>query len=284
MLIEYVELTTADGLKLPAAYFAPFGVSPSKAIDSLLLNPGTSGTFSTPPVFQLAKMLSERGYGTLSLGTRGRDIAWRAAGKPGYYGAAYEDIDDCRIDLNAGLDFLRDQGFKATAVGGHSQGAAKALYYAAKEKHPLLAAAISLSGPRFSAEYYRQSEEAANFERNLDRAKALVAAGTPDALFEQDFPTKGTLRTASGYIEKYGGETFNVVALCERITVPILRITGENETGVVQRGVAEDLMRLAVNSPHRRALIAPGGDHSYTPDVLQLVEEGIAGWLAELPG
>jgi pimeloyl-ACP methyl ester carboxylesterase len=284
MLIEYVELTTSDGIKLPAAYFAPFGVPASKAIDSLLLNPGTSGSFNNPPCFQLAKMLSERGYGTLSIGTRGRDIVWRSPGKPGFYGAAYEDLDECRLDFSAGLDFLRDLGFKATALGGHSQGGAKALYYAENERHPILAAAISLSGPRFSASYYRASEDAAEFEKNLAKAQALVDAGTPDALFAQDYPKKGTLRSARGYIEKYGGETFNVVAGCDKITVPLLRIVGELETGVVQREIGEDLMRMAVHSPHRRALVVPSGEHSYSPSVLQLVEEAIATWLAELPG
>ncbi len=280
MLTDVVHIPTQDGLRLPAAYFA---AEPQTAIDAVILNPGTSGSFHNPPMFLLAKLLADRGFPALNLATRGRDVVWHDNASGRYFGSAYEDVVESAGDLGAALDYLVSRGHKRIAVGGHSLGGEKAVYYAAHDPAPNLAAVISLSGPRVSNSSYLASERADDYRRNVAKAEALVAAGTPDALFELDFPTTPTLRTAAGYLKKYGGEDLNFASWIDRIRVPLLRITGEKETNVSQRGVAEDMMRLAVNSPHRKAVIIPGAGHLYSDAETVQIADAIAEWLCSLP-
>ena len=99
---------------------------------------------------------------------------------------------------------------------------------------------------------------------------------------EFDFPIGPSLIRAGGWLEKYGAETYNIETWCHRITVPLLRVEGELEQGVVQRGVADLLMERATESPHRRSVVIPGGDHAYST-VLGDVGAAVVDWLDGLP-
>ena len=62
-------------------------------------------------------------------------------------GAAYEIVDDCRHDLLAWLDLLRERAGPRIALVGHSLGAVKTIYALAHEDVPLQCA-IAISPPR----------------------------------------------------------------------------------------------------------------------------------------
>ena len=216
------------------------------------------------------------------MSTRGHDIAWRDGAGGRYLGSGFESIDDCGLDFRGAFDLLAARGHRRLALLGHSLGGTKALYHAAHDPDPRMAAVVSCSGPRWSASFYEASERADDFRRNRDRALALVESGRPDELMEFDFPIGPSLMRAAGWLEKYGGESYNVASWCERIALPMLRVEGELEAGVVQRGVAELLMERATASEPRRAVVIPGGDHAYST-VLDEVAAAVVGWLDELP-
>jgi alpha-beta hydrolase superfamily lysophospholipase len=281
MNVDIVEITTSDGVPLPAA-FLPSEAPARAAVDAVILNGGTSAAFYHQPLFGMMPRLAEAGFAALSLSTRGHDVVWKAPGHPGYVGSAYERIPECLLDFNAAIDFLANRGYRRLAIVGHSNGALKAIYYAAHEPDARLGAVISCSGPRFSARWYLATERAEEYRQNLATAKALIDAGTPDALFELTFPTEPLLRSAGAYLDKYGGEEYNFEEWADRIRVPLLRLTGELETNLNQRGVAEDLMRLAVNSPHRKAVLIPGAAHRYSDENARFAADTIVAWLQSL--
>ena len=284
MQVELVEITTEDGVALPGAYLAPAAgtAARERAVDAVVLNPGTGGAFHSRVLLDIGAALAEAGYGALTMSTRGHDIAWRHAAGRRYLGSAFESIADCGLDFRGAFDLLAARGHTRLALLGHSLGGTKALYHAAHDPDPRLDAVVSCSGPRWSASFYEASERAEDFRRNRDRARALVEAGRPDELMKFDFPIGPSLIRAAGWLEKYGGETYNIASWCDRIAVPLLRVEGELEQGVVQRGVADLLMERATASEHRRAVIIPGGDHAYST-VLGEVAAAVVGWLDELP-
>jgi pimeloyl-ACP methyl ester carboxylesterase len=284
MQVELVEITTDDEIALPGAYLAPAAgaAGRERAIDAVVLNPGTGGSFHSRVLLGIGAALAEAGYGALTMSTRGHDIAWRHAPGGRYLGSAFENIADCGLDFRGAFDLLAARGHRRVALLGHSLGGTKALYHVAHDPDPRLAAVVSCSGPRWSASFYEASERADDFRRNRDRARAFVEAGRPDELMEFDFPIGPSLMRAAGWLEKYDGETYNIASWCDRITLPLLRIEGELETGVVQRGVAELLMERATASEPRRAVTIPDGDHAYSR-VLDEVATTVVGWLDELP-
>ncbi|MFN8534792.1 MAG: alpha/beta fold hydrolase [Dehalococcoidia bacterium] len=283
MIVDVISVPTPDGLELPAAFLPPQG-SFNGAADAVILNGGTSASFYSPPLFGLMPAFAAAGLGVLSLATRGRDIVWKQLGKPGYYGSAFESIADCIPDFNGAIEALGKRGFSKVVVIGHSNGAVKAIYYAAHEPDRRLTAVVSCSGPRFSAAWYAASDRAEEFRQNVARAQALVDSGQPDGLFELTFPTEPLLRSAQAYLDKYTTEAYNFAEWSDRIRVPLLRLTGEREGNVVQAGVAEDLMRLAVNSPQRQAMVIPGAAHRYSESEAQFVADATIGWLQSLAG
>ncbi len=284
MHVELTEIGTADGLALPGAYLAPAAGTSGRdrAIDAVVLNPGTSGAFHSRVLLGIGAALAEAGYGALAMSTRGHDIAWRDRAGNRYLGSGFERIADCGLDFRGAFDVLAERGHRRLGLLGHSLGGTKALYHAAHDPDPRLAAVVSCSGPRWSASFYEASERADDFRRNHDRARALVEAGRRDELMEFDFPIGPSLMRAAGWLEKYGDETYNVERWCDRIAVPLLRVEGELETGVVQRGVGELLMERATAAEPRRAITIPGGDHSYST-VLGEVSAAVVAWLDELP-
>jgi dienelactone hydrolase len=284
MQVELVEIATKDEVALPGAYLAPAAgaASRERAVDAVVLNPGTGGSFHSRVLLGIGAALAEAGYGALTMSTRGHDIAWRHAAGNRYLGSAFESIADCGLDFRGAFDLLAARGHTWLALLGHSLGGTKALYHAAHDADPRLAAVVSCSGPRWSASFYEASERADDFRRNRDRARALVEAGRPDELMEFDFPIGPSLMRAEGWLEKYDGETYNIASWCERITLPLLRVEGALETGVVQRGVADLLMERATASEPRRTVTIPDGDHAYSR-VLDEVAATVVSWLDELP-
>jgi pimeloyl-ACP methyl ester carboxylesterase len=199
-----------------------------------------------------------------------------------YLGSAYERIEDCALDYAPAIDWLNDRGYRRIALLGHSLGATKALYYAAHDPDPRIKAVIALSGPRWSAKSYLASESAEKFTENLTRAQETVAAGRPDELLEITFPIGPTMFGAANYITKYSGETYSIAEWADRITIPSFRIDGEYETLITIRGLGDELVKYAVNSPHRGAEIIPGADHFYN-GVMDLATAPVIRWLDQLP-
>ena len=281
MTQEPVLLTTSDGLALPGIFETP-DTAADGFIDAVLLNPHVSGSYynGEQPAFRSA--LAAAGYPVLSISTRGHDLVWRDVPSGRYFGSAYERIEECRLDFEAGLRWLAERGYTRIALIGHSLGGTKSLFYAAHDPSPLMAAVVSLSSPRWSASAYLHSPDAERFQRNLDRAQQAVDAGHGARLIEIDFPIGPTLFSAQGYLTKYGAETYSIVEWCDRIQVPLFRIDGELEQWIAISGLGDELVRYAVHSPHRATVIIPGGDHWYT-GVMDAATSAVTNWLHSLP-
>jgi pimeloyl-ACP methyl ester carboxylesterase len=277
--MELVELMTADSVDLVAALI-PAATRWDGAIDGVIVTPGTAGTFATRPMLTFAEMFAAAGVPALSLGTRGHDLVWRARKAGRYMGAAYEDIRDTVLDIEAALSVMEARGLRRIALVGHSLGGVKMPYYAAhRPEDPRVAAVVSCSGPRWSASHYLATDRAAEFQRHLDIANGLVAEGRGGELFEMTLPVGPFPITASGYLDKYGGENFNQLTWAHQIRVPFLRVQGAQETPLVQYGFHEELMARLTASPAKRVLHVDA-NHQYAGKEREIVDS-ILGWLRE---
>ena len=147
MHVELVEITTEDEVALPGAYLAPAAdAAPrERAVDAVVLNPGTGGSFHSRVLLGIGAALAEAGYGALTMSTRGHDIAWRHAAGRRYLGSAFESIADCALDFRGACDLLAARGHTRLALLGHSLGGTKALYHAAHDPDPRLAIGQAVS-------------------------------------------------------------------------------------------------------------------------------------------
>lgn len=274
--VNLVQVTTRDGLRLDGSYQLA-QVPPSVPVDAFCLVHGTGGNFYSSSLFDaVAQRLLELGCGVLRVNTRGHDgISTAVTAKGGRrLGAAYELVDDCRHDLAAWLDWLRQHAGQRLGLIGHSLGAVKALYALAHEPAEL-AALVALSPPRLSYSWFCASPEAEAFRQTYQRAEALVQAGEPSALLEVKLPLPFVI-TAAGYVEKYGpDERYNYLKFLPAVRCPTLVTFGsiEVENNMAFRAAPEAVAELAANSPCLRVVTVAGADHFYTNGRKQLLDQ-----------
>src|SRR5712691_9251975 len=117
---------------------------------------GVGSTFYGPSFFDtVGDALVANGTAILRVNSRGHDQAYHLQQRR--LGAAYEVIDDCRLDFTAWLDFAAARGFRRVALWGHSLGAVKTIYFLSVARDPRVICAVASSPPRFVHQAYLDS-------------------------------------------------------------------------------------------------------------------------------
>ncbi|MSO65832.1 MAG: alpha/beta fold hydrolase [Alphaproteobacteria bacterium] len=293
--MELVSCLTPDGVRLDGLWTAGSGSS-QLGVDVVIMHHCVSGTFYGTGFYNAAvEHLAKKGVAVLRVNNRGHDIVNRQT-KPGggffYLGAAFETVDDCRIDWRAWNDVAERRGARRIALWGHSLGAVKTLYYANKERDSRVVAAIASSPPRFShAQYKTDPLEWPLFERQLEEAKALVAAGKGDTLLSVTRPAS-LMMAARSYVEKYAPpEGLDYTRFIPTIAHPVLLTMGRLE-GIESKpgssrislyGSDQYLRDLAATHTQMGYALVPGADHFYT-GVERALTDVVLGFLRDRLG
>ena len=269
MLIELVHATTRDGIRLDGSFQAlPVATASAFPYDAVCLVHGTGGNFYGSTLFdELASRVIEWGCAVLRINTRGHDgISTGATAHGGRrLGAACEVVDDCRHDLAAWVDWLKQRSGPRIGLIGHSLGAVKCLYALAHEPALCVKGIVAISPPRLSYSWFCTSPEGPPFLETYGNAQRQVEAGNPGALIEVKLPLAIAI-TAAGYVEKYGpDERYNFLHFARSVPCPTLITFGgvEVENNMAFRGAPE-----AARALDRAGRIAvetiAGADHFYS--------------------
>jgi alpha-beta hydrolase superfamily lysophospholipase len=285
MLVDLVQTTTRDGIRLDGAYQSPADPA-SVAVDAFCLLHGTGGNFYNSTLLDgLTERLLALGCGVLRVNTRGHDgISSAATARGGRrLGAAYEIVDDCRHDVAAWVEWLRHRAGPRIGLAGHSLGAVKALYSLAQEPAIGAVCVLGLSPPRLSYSTFCAGPQAQDFLATYHEAERRVRNGEPAALLDVKLPLPFVI-TAAGYVDKYGpDERYDYLRFVAGVPCPTLITLGgaEVETNMAFRGAPEALAAVAARHPRLRVTVLDGADHFYTaarPELAELVES----WLREV--
>jgi alpha-beta hydrolase superfamily lysophospholipase len=267
MLVDLVQTTSRDGVRLDGAYQAADSPGASGwPVDALVLVHGTGGNFYSSTLLEaLAERFLGNGVAVLRANTRGHDLMCNVSTTRGgkRLGAAYEVADDCRHDLLAWAGWLKARVGPRVGLVGHSLGAVKCLYAQALEPELRAACAVAISPPRLSYSWFRSSDRAAEFLETFGRAERLVQAGEPEALLEVRLLLPMVI-TAGGYVEKYGpDERYNWARFLSKVTCPVLLTFGavEAATNMAFRDSAAAVKEAA---PLAHVEVVPDADHFYT--------------------
>lgn len=310
MLVDLVEVTAADGLRLDGALYPPQAANSADAaptslagFDAALIVHGTGSNFYASRFLGfLADRFTKAGLAALVVNTRGHDQICSALvrhpdGSTGSrtIGSAYETVDDCRLDLAAWLKLLAERGYRRIALVGHSLGAVKCVYASvqsatddalraafANDGSPGVGAVVAISPPRLSYEHFSQSVRGPGFLEEHAAAERLVADGKPEALMEIRFPLPYVI-TAAGYLEKYGrDERYNLLKLVDRLPRPTLFTFGglEIQQGIAFRGFPEALQDKKDEGAKLNIAVIANGDHNYTL-VQSTLMDTIERWLGK---
>lgn len=280
-MIELVETTTADGVRLHGALFLP--ETERQPAGAVLILHGAGGNFYGSTLFAgLIRAVNRLGLAALSVNTRGHDAVSTAVTPSGVrmYGAAFEVVDDCRYDVAAWLEWLRQRGYRWLTLMGHSLGAIKAIYSQVHAADTDVRAVIAISPPRLSHSHFAASTAAGEFLPEYAEAARLVEDGQGNTLMSVRFPIP-YLVAASGYVDKYGpAERYHVVRHAKQVARPMLFTFGtiELRRGVAFEGLPEQLNALAGQGNDLTVAVIAGADHFYTAARGELAGQ-IESWL-----
>lgn len=234
MQVELMTTIAADGVKLEGAWHAPRRAT-GLALDALVCVHGTGSNFYASSLLNaLAESLVEEGVAALVVNTRGHDAVSTLSTPQGAVrgGAAYEIVDDCRLDLAAWVEAARRRGCQRIGLLGHSLGALKSLYYAAHRPAIVPACVIAISPPRLSYEAFVAGPRSADFLKAYEAARQAVDHGRGDELVEATFPFAYVV-TARSFLDKYGPEMkYDLLAQVQGATCPLLAVYGGAEVAM----------------------------------------------------
>jgi dienelactone hydrolase len=283
VFLDLVQATTRDGVRLDGSFQSPAAATPQAPFDAVCLVHGTGGNFYGSTLFDaLGERFLSLGCAVLRINTRGHDgISTAVTARGGRrLGAAYEVVDDCRHDLTAWVDWLRQRTGPRIGLVGHSLGAVKCLYALAHEPGLSVSGVIALSPPRLSYSWFCSNPEAPQFLETYTLADRSIEEGRGAALLEVKLPLPFVI-TAAGYVEKYGpDERYNYLRFLPGVRCPVLVTLGsiEVENNMAFRGCPEAVAELSDRHGPLTVSTIAGADHFYTGVRRELIS-AVEAWM-----
>jgi pimeloyl-ACP methyl ester carboxylesterase len=270
MIVDLVHVSTRDGIRLDGTWRKPHPERVSElGVEVVILHHGVGGNFYGPGMFdQYSDALLERGCAVLRVNNRGHDPISRAVVGAGAkrLGAAYEDMEDCRHDWEAWMDFAQEAGYHRIGLWGHSLGATKSIYYMATQGDPRVTCVVAGSPPRFSYAAYAALEGGKAFKQTAAQAQQYIDQGQPGVLIDTVYPIP-LLVTAEVFMQKYGpAEQYDILKHIPQMPCPLLIMVGtaEAQTMMAFQGLPPLLEALAGAMDNVTFAAIPGADHAYT--------------------
>lgn len=288
-----VEIVTSDKLIHQGIFFKP-----SKPRELALLSVhGLSSNFYGNISFLevLAEFCEKNGVAFASFNNRGHDMI---AGlrkmdqrKPKGYahkigGAGYEKFNECIYDIEAGVDFLKIQGFKKVIVIGHSTGANKVCYYGAKSKNNNVSGFVLVSPV---SDRLDPSLNSLKRQQDLSKMQEMVNLGKGDELLTNYhyFPLTPQ-RYLSLFSENSQEDVFDYgdprprMSCFSKIKKPLLVILAGSDE-LIDRPIKQikQVFDYLQKSSNYKSVIIPHALHSFNNQESELAKQ-IIGWSKSL--
>lgn len=253
MPLSLISIPT-DTYPLDGLYYTP-EAAPKNA--ALFLH-GNCMNFYTGPARMVPPPLVAQGYACLSFNRRGHDMV-ATTNSRAVIGGAFQMTDEAIADNNFAARSLKDRGFAAPIVIGHSNGGVLAVQHVVD--HPETPALVLLSahlGGRAIVPLASRSGlfAADRFDEIDSQARRMVAEGHGHELMI--LPGWFWVISAQAWID-YTTQLPDVLALAPRIKCPVLYIRGDREPAHLYP--AEEFARRA-GGPCEVAIV-PDCDHFY---------------------
>jgi pimeloyl-ACP methyl ester carboxylesterase len=291
---EFVRVITSDGLELQGV----LATQKAGPVDTSLLHiHGLAGNFyENRLVDYVAEAAVSRRANFLSVNNRGHDyisdFICQQANSPLTYrqiGGIYEIFEECILDIEAWIRFLKTRGTRRIILQGHSHGALKAVYYMHNANNPDIVGLVLLSP---SDDFGMQrSRLAGRFEEALRVAADLVSQGKgaslmPEAYFHYPISARTYMDTfgAGSHLKIFNLSKTDTDGLAElaSIGVPVLVIVGSVDEEFVGSpeeyisGLSASMRNVKDFSGH----VVDGAPHNYL-EYEEEVAKRTGEWLGE---
>jgi len=282
-------ITTKDGLKLQGILCYP----KKKTSNSVVLHiHGLEGNFYENEFFDdLAEVVTESNFTFCAVNTRGAgtvtDFVTNKPGNYKKYGAAYELVNHCLIDIAAWIDFLaKEAGFKNIILSGHSLGTIKVAYYLSQTQDKRVKGLILLAAVDYCSLEEKQAGK--KFEKYLKKAEAMIKRGEGKNFVPQDWHFLTFMSAESYYdwfkknskarIFEFSKPSFTYPQLSS-IKIPVLILQGEKDQYIEDPQKSLDL--ISSHTQTCTPILVKNADHWYNGGIEQM-KQTVKRWLINL--
>lgn len=291
MKTTFCRTVTSDKLRLDGLLFEPN----KKSKTAILHIHGMTGNFyENVFIDSMAEEYTKAGYAFLTSNNRGHDhIAdFQIIGQKENYkriGDVFEKIEDCILDIEAWLKFLKQKKYEVLILQGHSLGAVKAVYYLSNcASSPFVA--LVLASPPDMLGLVRVESEKNNFKRNLSEAKRSTKKMRGDILLKNK-TWNWYYKSACSYLNFFAdGSKTDVFPILrngdfkelENIKIPILAFYGGTDDAVVFSPKKDlEVIKKHIKNPKSKTLLVGTASHSYFKHEKQ-VAKNVVNWLKKI--
>lgn len=277
---EFVRYRTEDGAILQALLWVPDEAVKTAVIYVASATGGFCGAHDLVPI---AKAITDQGYAFMTPNVR-------TIGDPN--GWTYARFEDCVLDVDAGVNFLKSRGFDNFILVGHSIGGTRAMYYWVRKREASVRALVfmgSIVSSYGEAQFRWSDEKKADYEAFLVGVRAMIGEGRGEEVvtFKGFFaPPVPPMMTAAArtVINFFGNQEecpSGTAKYGHQVTIPALVVHSAEDTIATPKN-AQAIYDSLTAAP-RRDLIWVGGGHMLSdPNVSKTYGEAIAGWISEV--
>jgi acetyl esterase/lipase len=278
--VSLVRARTRDGLWLDGALAEPR----RRRGLALVWVHGLGSVFSSgqPLMRALSRRLTAAGVAYLKLNTRGHDVVARGGRR--LAGAAFERFQDSVEDVRAAVALARRAGYRQVVLAGHSTGANKVLYYAARVRDRRVRGVILL-GPVSDVAGERKRIGDREWRRRVAAAER-IARRDADALVPRAFGFWSARRYLSLYrpgeaedVFPYYREGARWTAL-RRVCLPLAVIVGGRDEYLDRRAteLLDAFRRNATQARSFHGVLFAGARHGFQ-DHEDALARAIVDWI-----
>lgn len=277
MKTSLVRLYTEDHLELVGLLYEPELKMGEHAQRVVVHVHGMAGNFYENSFLDyLAQTLTAHGVAFLTFNNRGtefiKDVYIQKDGKrfTRRIGNTYERFEDCVIDIQAALTYVRKRGYNTIHLSGHSLGASKVAYAASTIPGIAIESLIFLA----PADMQGMALADAQYERDIATARKMIVQGKGDEIMPfivwgDSYLSAATYMSISGPdarvafpFHQHAPEALKTVS---SIKSPMLAIMGTTDfaASIPVPEALEIFKKACVASPRAEAILLGEANHGY---------------------
>jgi pimeloyl-ACP methyl ester carboxylesterase len=279
---ELVETKASDGVELAGAVIRPAAAARSLPIVWIH---GFTGRYYEPVAIRIGRRLAERGHVFVTGNNRGNNYGAilhdREKGEQRLGGAAWENLEESQLDVDAWISFAAGLGYEQVALVGHSLGGMKSTYYVATRNDPRVRTLVNASGPvwRFVGPAPDQTARLAEAERMVAEGRGLDLMPPAFDNGRHSVSAQRVVNARRFHDVLFGrGGKPPATAL---VRCPLFAFIGSEETWLGEPKDLDWLREASTASPRVETRVFHGADHVYTGHEVE-VADAIADWVESL--
>jgi dienelactone hydrolase len=282
ILGELVVFDTRDRISLDGFYIKKKG-----SRKGIIYLHGLCGMMCGGKRFEsIANAAASAGYHMLTFNNRGFGMvnSFRKTTKKGGWftaGGSMENFKDCRLDIQAAVDFLKKKGCRKIIIAGSSTGCQKSIYYLTHHPDRKVRGVI-LMAPVNDTEGDIVTLGKSEFDRLFRKAKNLTKKGRGEALVTslsaKRFYDLHKLHSLESRLLDFNQKKMRYIS---KIRVPILALLGDADPYVTPGRHQERLDKICASANPRtkcETVLVKKGDHAFK-DNLPAMSRAIRDWL-----